>query len=138
LGPGSVALFDQVLRSIFEEVIIAPSQQAPPDGDTWSGMVLEPFVYVSVRGGRSLLGGGYPVYTVTYGLRFYDPDGKLLERWSVAGRSSDLPSAMRHAAARLLVELPNQQQIRGALAAAEGEGETSSAGRPGSGSSVPP
>ena len=119
LGSGSVDLFDQVLRSIFVSVISVSKVQFPSDHQPSPMLILEPSLYANVEGGRGVL-AGYPKYTLNYGLKFYDANGTKLGSWTVSGHVSDIQTAMRHAAAKLLLGLPEQEYVHAALVRTEG------------------
>ena len=115
LGPGSVALVDQVLRAVFENVISLPKRELSPGVNSLPAFILEPSVYANVKGGHGLI-AGHPEYRVSYRLSFYDiANVRSHVSFASSGRATDLRAAMRHAAARMLSGLPDQEEVRAAL-----------------------
>ncbi len=114
LGSGSVDLFDQVLQSSFDNVISVPNNRLPSDQQPSPTLILEPSLSVNVKGGHGVL-AGYPEYTVQYYVNFYDINGTKLGGWAVSGRASEIQTAMRYAAAKLLSGFPDQKHVQAAL-----------------------
>ena len=118
LGAGSVDLFEQVLSSVFDTVISVPKAPSPSGQHLSPVLIIEPSLHADVDGGAGIL-SGFAKYTLRYGLRFYGADGTRLGSWTVSGRASNIRPAMRQAAAKLLIGLPEQEYILAALVRSE-------------------
>ena len=126
LGEANTRLFDRVFSALFKEIVAVSALPTPGSPLGNSDLVISPEVDALEFSLPNLSKDDEYAVWIRYNLRIYTPDGKLVNKWPVTAygesdanmlspddsmrRAAEL--AMRDAAAKIVIEMPEQNGVR--------------------------